>query len=136
MKSTQSEELNLTCGIPQGSVLARCLFSLYTNDMPEAVTSGNLYLYADDTIVYCIESTVDKACNLLNNALNELSKWCMTNSLKPHSSKCAGSDVVPPGILHWSSPFDHNWESQHCMSLSYKTAGHYYRQKAYLGESS
>ena len=64
------------------------MFSLYTNDIPEAVTSGNLYLYADDTTVYCNRSTVDEACNLLNNALNELNKWCMTNSLTPHSSKC------------------------------------------------
>ena len=78
----------MSCGIPQGSVLGPCLFSLYTNDMPEAVTSGNLYLYADDTTVYCIGSTVDEACNLLNNALDELNKWCTANSLTPHSSKC------------------------------------------------
>ena len=57
--STQSEELNVTCGIPQGTVLGLCLFSLYTSVMPEAVTSGNLYLYADDTTVRCIASTVD-----------------------------------------------------------------------------
>ena len=47
-----------------------------------------VYLYADVTTVYCIGSTVDEACNLLNNALNELNKWCFTNSLTPHSSKC------------------------------------------------
>ena len=81
VNSTQSEELNVSCGIPQGSVLGPCLFSLYTNDMPEAVTSGNLFLYADDTTVYCIGSTVDEACNLLNNALDELNKWCTANSL-------------------------------------------------------
>ena len=50
-------------------LLTQCL---YTKDMPEAVASGNLYLYADDTTVYCIGSTVDEACNILNNALNEL----------------------------------------------------------------
>jgi len=62
VNSTQSEELNVTCDIPQGSVLGPCLFSLYTNEMPEAVTSGNLYLYADDTTLYCIGSTVDEVC--------------------------------------------------------------------------
>ena len=77
----------MSCGIPQGSVLGPCLFSLYINDMPEAVVSGNLYLYADDTTVHCIGSTVDEACNLLNNALDKLNKWCVTNSLTPHSSK-------------------------------------------------
>ena len=75
--STQSEMLNVTCGIPKGSILGSSLFSLETNDMPEAVTSGNLCLYADDTSVYCIGPKVDKACNLLNNALNKLNKCCM-----------------------------------------------------------
>ena len=86
--STQSEGLNLTSGIPQGTVQGPCLFSLYTNDITEAVTSGNLYPYADDTTAHCIGFTVDGACNLLHNALNELNKWCITNSLTLHSSKC------------------------------------------------
>jgi len=132
---TQSEELNVTCGIPQGSVLRPCLFSLYTNDMPEAVTSGNLYLHADDTTVYCIGSTVDEVCNLLNNALNELNKWCMTNSLTPHSSKCEVMLFHRRGNLYRSTPFDDHRNCQRCMGLSHKAAGHYYRQKTYLGES-
>ena len=65
--------------------------------MPKAVTSGNLYLYADDTTVHCIGSAVDEACNLLNNALDELNKWCITNSLTPHSSKCSTGD---PSLVH------------------------------------
>ena len=81
VNSTQSEELNVTCSIPQGLVLGPCLFSLYTNDMPESVTSGTLYLYPDDTTIYCIGSAVDDACSLLNNALDKLNKWSMTNSL-------------------------------------------------------
>ncbi|KAL9958199.1 hypothetical protein ACROYT_G035180 [Oculina patagonica] len=88
VNSTQSKKLNVSCGIPQGSVLGPCLFSLYTNDMPDAVSSGTLYLYADDTTVYCIGSTVDEACSLLNKALNELNESCVTNSLTPHSTKC------------------------------------------------
>ena len=63
-----------------------CLYNkqkliIHGSDMPQAVISGNLSLYADDTTVHCIGSTVDKACNQLNNALDELNKWCMTNSL-------------------------------------------------------
>ena len=78
----------MTCGIPQGSVLGPCLFSLYTNDMPASVVSGTLYLYANDSTIYSVGSTVDEACSLLNKALDELNKWCMANSLTPHSTKC------------------------------------------------
>jgi len=94
VNSAQSKKLKVTCGIPQGSVLGPCLFSLYTNDMPDAVSSGTLFLYADDTTVYCIGSTIDEACSLLNKALNE---WCVTNSLTPHSTKCEAM------LLHRSS---------------------------------
>ena len=106
---TQSEELNATRGIPQGSVLGLCLFSLYTSDMPEAVTTGDLYLYADDTTVHYIASTFDEVCKQSNNALGELNKWFLTNSLTPHSSKCDVIIIVTPGNLLWSILYDYYW---------------------------
>ena len=82
-----SSVLNVTCGIPQGSVLGPTLFALYTNDLPSAVTSGSVFMYADDTTVYCIGDTVDNAVTSLNKALSELNSWCLENSLTPHSAK-------------------------------------------------
>ena len=83
-----STVLNVTCRIPQGSVLGPTLFALYTNDLPSAVTSGSVFMYADDTTVYCIGDTVDNTVTSLNKALSELNSWCLENSLTPHSAKC------------------------------------------------
>ena len=48
------------------------LFSLLTSDMPNAITSGTTYMFADDTTIYCIGKSIDEVTMKLNNALNEL----------------------------------------------------------------
>ena len=55
-------------------LLGPTLFALYTGDLPEAVSSASLYMYADDKTIYCIGESVDSVTNTLNNALKELEK--------------------------------------------------------------
>ena len=43
-----SKFANISCGIPQGSVLGPLLFFMYANDMSQAV-KFDLYLYANDS---------------------------------------------------------------------------------------
>ena len=70
----QSDYAKVTYRIPQGSVLCPILFTLYTNDMVAAVTSGTVYLYADDTTVYRIAETIDQVTVLLNTLTAHLTK--------------------------------------------------------------
>ena len=50
VNSVQSQSLNISCGVPQGSILGPLLFLAYVNDMSVSV-SCKLLLYADDSIL-------------------------------------------------------------------------------------
>jgi hypothetical protein len=47
----KSDTVEISVGVPQGSVLGPLLFLAYANDMHESLTSSNLYQYADDSNV-------------------------------------------------------------------------------------
>ena len=57
----KSETLELTCGVPQGSILGPLLFIIYVNDICNVSDLLFKILYADDTSVL-IEG---KNCNTL-----------------------------------------------------------------------
>jgi hypothetical protein len=53
-----STEAQITCGVPQGSVLGPLLFSIYVNDIPNAVPSATVKLFADDTNLFIARSSM------------------------------------------------------------------------------
>ena len=60
-----SDPGNLTCGVPQGSILGPLLFLLYVNDMSQAVKC-ELFLYADDTCLTFQDENVKEIEDQLN----------------------------------------------------------------------
>ena len=58
--------LPVSYGITQGSVSGPMLFSMFTNDLPTSVVSGSVYMFPDDTTIYCIGTSADEATAQLN----------------------------------------------------------------------
>ena len=75
-----SEEVRVTSGVPQGSVLVPLLFLAYVNDIWRN-TESNIRLFADVCIIYrkIIDiSDIDK----LQTDLNCLEEWAVENEMK------------------------------------------------------
>ena len=93
---TQYAEINGECssikhvrfGVPQGSLLGPMLYSLHVNDLPSAITQGEMYLFADDTTVYCTGKDLESVVDTLNSIMDEIHSWCIRNKLKVHPGKC------------------------------------------------
>ena len=76
-----SDELSITCGVPQGSILGPTLFLIYINDLPNILTVFTPILYADDTNLFLESKDLDEQISAVNNELNEIQKWCTMNKL-------------------------------------------------------
>lgn len=72
-------------GLPQGSVLAPVLFSLYTSDIPP--TMAKKYAYADDLALAARHNTIEGAGNILTEDLTALRKYFNDWRLIPNMAK-------------------------------------------------
>jgi len=66
VNGSSSSTKPINYGVPQGSLLGPRLYSIYVNDLPDAVTEGEVEMYADDTTAYCIVDNFDIVTQRLN----------------------------------------------------------------------
>ena len=75
VNGVKSDASNVTCGIPQGSILGPLLFIIYINDLPGYLEFANVSLYADDTaMLISSRSQVDLMLTLCME-LHTVSEW-------------------------------------------------------------
>lgn len=87
LKGYTSKFLNITSGIPQGSHLGPFLFTLYINDIESTFVHSCHLLYADDTKIFKIVSSISD-CEDLQNDLLKFDHYCKKNQLILNSDKC------------------------------------------------
>ena len=81
-----SDEVPVSSGVPQGSVLGPILFLSYINDLPDNVQS-QVRLFADDTAVYLTINHPSDA-SLLQKDLDQLQQWEVKWDMEFNPSKC------------------------------------------------
>ena len=87
--TSRSEELIVTHGVPQGSILRPLLFSLYMNDLLSVVKFSIVESYAGDTKVYLSISSkdIDFCLTKVTEDLRLSAVWYCTNKLLINPSK-------------------------------------------------
>ena len=94
INGVSSDELNLSWGVPQGSVLGPILFTIYTTPLANIIRKHGIefHLYADDTQLYiafkpsCPGSKYD-SIKKLEACIEDIRKWMSHNMLKLNEDK-------------------------------------------------
>ena len=84
---TTSYEFHVSSGVPQGSHLGPILFNLYINDLPSAIKSSQILMYADDVKLFSSFS-LESQSHQLQTDLNKLVAWCSSNYMTLNLNKC------------------------------------------------
>ena len=94
IKGVKSDIHNVTCGVPQGSVLGPILYLLYTSPLGDILRNHNMsfHLYADDSQLYTtfsLNSDIeqDSATSRIEVCIVDIESWMNQNKLKLNGDK-------------------------------------------------
>ena len=82
-----SSEKNISCGIPQGSVLGPLLFILYINDLHHCSDFFDFHLFADDANLFSRHKNINTLESSINSELNKVNTWLCSNKLSLNVEK-------------------------------------------------
>jgi hypothetical protein len=86
INGTNSNRQEVTCGVPQGSILGPLLFLIFINDLHRS-TKMKTILFADDTTLIASGAYEDKLIKDINKELANVHTWFTQNQLTVHPEK-------------------------------------------------
>ena len=88
-KNYESDIIEISTGVPQGSILGPLLFSISINDIILSSNKLHFLMYADDTTIYFNLEDFDQNCTEteINNELENVNIWLKHNKLSLNAQK-------------------------------------------------
>ena len=112
--SCDSERKEVTCGVPQGSILGPLLFIIYVNDITTSTSLFEIILFADDTTLLYSHPEIVSKIDVINKELSEISNWFRANKLSVNASK---TNYMMLGTPHITNKYiDVNLKSQNVVN--------------------
>lgn len=97
-----SDELEISYGVPQGSILGPILFLVFINDLCNiSLTNGSIITYADDTVLLFDANTWIDIQVTAQTGFNTIHNWLLVNSLSLNTSK---TKFIPFSVTSVSQP--------------------------------
>ena len=78
-----SDVIDVTSGVPQGSVLGPLFFVIFVNDLPDEVKHSHYFMFCDDFKLHSMSISEFVQCDI-----NSLSSWSEVNGQHFHPTKC------------------------------------------------
>lgn len=93
-----SSYVNISTGVPQGSILGPVLYLIYTNSIADHVINSQMFTYADDTLILSSHRNLSCAVSNLQKSFNNVSKITHDLNLVINANKTK--------IIHFCTPLN------------------------------
>ena len=83
--NTSSKILDITSGVPQGSLLGPILFCIFINDLPAVLMFSEPFIFADDPKILAVQRSYWE----VQDDLHGIENWIIENKMELAKDKCA-----------------------------------------------
>ena len=83
----KSDRWNISCWVPQGSVLGSLFFLLYINDLHKVIGCNEARFYADDTALITSNTNFNLVQDQGKELFMKLYHWCIANKISINNDK-------------------------------------------------